>query len=148
VADILPERGHDCRHCNGFRAGPGPEWWGALVAVTLRRTEVLTDASTSPLVWRAASPSQCPRFRQLRLDRSSASRKRCWQGERWPKSLADGPTFTHAMTKRCIHQEWNMDIDDAIEAEAQAQAICMQTKDYERAYEAFVARTKPAFRGD
>jgi len=64
------------------------------------------------------------------------------------KSLADGPTFAHAMTKRCIHQEWNMGIDEAIEAEAQAQAICMQTKDYERAYEAFVAKAKPAFRGD
>jgi enoyl-CoA hydratase/carnithine racemase len=52
------------------------------------------------------------------------------------------------MTKRCIHQEWSMGIDEAIEAEAQAQAICMQTKDYERAYEAFVAKAKPAFRGD
>lgn len=64
------------------------------------------------------------------------------------KSLADGPTFAHAMTKRCIHQEWSMGIDDAIEAEAQAQAICMQTKDYGRAYEAFVAKRKPAFEGD
>ena len=64
------------------------------------------------------------------------------------KSLADGPTFAHAMTKRCIHQEWNMGIDEAIEAEAQAQAICMQTNDYERAYEAFVNKAKPAFRGD
>jgi enoyl-CoA hydratase/carnithine racemase len=63
------------------------------------------------------------------------------------KSLADGPTFAHAMTKRCIHQEWSMGIDDSIEAEAQAQAICMQTKDYERAYEAFVAKQKPVFQG-
>ncbi|MGA2893697.1 MAG: enoyl-CoA hydratase family protein [Xanthobacteraceae bacterium] len=63
-------------------------------------------------------------------------------------SLAAGPTFGHAMTKSCIHQEWSMGIDDAIEAEAQAQAICMQTKDYERAYEAFVAKTKPAFKGN
>jgi len=62
--------------------------------------------------------------------------------------LADGPTFAHAMTKRCIHQEWSMGIDDAIEAEAQAQAICMQTKDYERAYLAFVNKQKPAFEGD
>jgi enoyl-CoA hydratase/carnithine racemase len=52
------------------------------------------------------------------------------------------------MTKRCIHQEWSMGIDDAIEAEAQAQAICMQTKDYERAYEAFVAKAKPVFKGN
>ena len=64
------------------------------------------------------------------------------------RSLADGPTFAHAMTKRCIHQEWSMGIDDSIEAEAQAQAICMQTSDYERAYEAFVAKRKPVFAGD
>jgi enoyl-CoA hydratase/carnithine racemase len=64
------------------------------------------------------------------------------------KSLADGPTFAHAMTKRCVHQEWNMGIDEAIEAEAQAQAVCMQTKDFERAYEAFVAKAKPVFQGD
>jgi enoyl-CoA hydratase/carnithine racemase len=64
------------------------------------------------------------------------------------KSLADGPTFAHAMTKRCIHQEWSMGIDEAIEAEAQAQALCMQTKDYARAYEAFVKKEKPVFAGD
>ncbi|HWD21598.1 MAG TPA: enoyl-CoA hydratase family protein [Burkholderiales bacterium] len=64
------------------------------------------------------------------------------------RSIAAGPTFAHAMTKRCIHQEWNMGIDEAIEAEAQAQAICMQTKDYGRAYRAFVAKQKPVFEGD
>jgi len=64
------------------------------------------------------------------------------------QSLADGPTFGHAMTKRCIHQEWSMGIDEAIEAEAQAQAICMQTKDYERAYEAFVKKHTPTFQGN
>jgi len=64
------------------------------------------------------------------------------------KSLADGPTFAHAMTKKCIHQEWNMGIDEAIEAEAQAQAICMQTKDYERAYLAFVNKQRPTFAGN
>lgn len=64
------------------------------------------------------------------------------------KLLADGPTFAHAMTKRCIHQEWSMGVDESIEAEAQAQAICMQTKDYERAYEAFVRKEKPVFQGD
>jgi len=63
-------------------------------------------------------------------------------------SLADGPTFAHAMTKRCIHQEWSMGIDDAIEAEAQAQSICMQTRDYERAYLAFVNKQRPKFAGD
>jgi enoyl-CoA hydratase/carnithine racemase len=64
------------------------------------------------------------------------------------KSLADGPTFANAMTKRCIHQEWNMGVDESIEAEAQAQAICMQTKDYERAYEAFVNKRRPVFEGN
>ena len=63
-------------------------------------------------------------------------------------TLADGPTFAHAMTKRCIHQEWSMGVDDSIEAEAQAQAICMQTRDYERAYEAFVKKEKPVFQGN
>jgi enoyl-CoA hydratase/carnithine racemase len=63
-------------------------------------------------------------------------------------ALADGPTFAHAMTKRCLHQEWSMGLDEAIEAEAQAQAICMQTKDFGRAYAAFVAKKKPVFEGD
>jgi enoyl-CoA hydratase/carnithine racemase len=62
--------------------------------------------------------------------------------------LADGPTFAHAMTKTQLNQEWTMSLDQAIEAEAQAQAICMQTKDFERAYRAFVAKEKPLFRGD
>jgi enoyl-CoA hydratase/carnithine racemase len=62
--------------------------------------------------------------------------------------LAAGPTFAHAMTKRCLHQEWNMGVDEAIEAEAQAQAICMQTEDFKRAYRAFAAREKPVFEGD
>jgi len=64
------------------------------------------------------------------------------------KSLADGPTFANAMTKKCIHQEWSMGIDESIEAEAQAQAICMQTRDYERAYLAFVNKQRPSFVGN
>jgi enoyl-CoA hydratase/carnithine racemase len=70
------------------------------------------------------------------------------EAQAFAATLANGPTFAHAMTKRCLHQEWSMGIDAAIEAEAQAQAICMQTKDFERAYEAFVAKIKPAFEGD
>jgi len=62
--------------------------------------------------------------------------------------IADGPTFAHAMTKRCLHQEWNMGVDEAVEAEAQAQAICMQTKDFARAYHAFAAKQKPVFAGN
>ena len=64
------------------------------------------------------------------------------------KSLANGPTFANAMTKKCIHQEWSMGIDESIEVEAQAQAICMQTKDYERAYLAFVNKQRPSFIGN
>lgn len=64
------------------------------------------------------------------------------------KELSDGPTFANGITKTCLHQEWSMDIDSAIEAEAQAQAICMQTRDYGRAYRAFVAKQKPVFEGD
>ena len=63
-------------------------------------------------------------------------------------SLAKGPTFAHAMTKQALHQEWAMGVDEAIEAEAQAQAICMQTEDFARAYRAFVAKEKPVFQGD
>ena len=64
------------------------------------------------------------------------------------RTLAAGPTFANAMTKKCMHQEWNMGIDEAIEAEAQAQAICMQTDDFRRAYEAFSAKQRPAFKGN
>ncbi len=62
--------------------------------------------------------------------------------------LAAGPTFAHGMTKKMLHQEWNMGVDEAIDAEAEAQAICMTTNDFHRAYEAFVARQKPVFKGD
>ena len=62
--------------------------------------------------------------------------------------LAGGPTFAHGMTKTMLHQEWAMTLDQAIEAEAQAQAICMQTQDFKRAYEAFAAKRKPVFQGD
>ena len=64
------------------------------------------------------------------------------------QSIAAGPTFAHGITKTQLNQEWSMGIEQAIEAEAQAQAICMQTKDFERAYHAFVAKQKPVFEGD
>jgi enoyl-CoA hydratase/carnithine racemase len=59
------------------------------------------------------------------------------------RSLADGPTFARMMTKTMLNQEWAMGLEQAIEAEAQAQAICMQTDDFKRAYDAFVAKKKP-----
>lgn len=62
--------------------------------------------------------------------------------------LAAGPTFAHGITKTMLHREWSMDIDTAIEAEAQAQAICMATQDFTRAFEAFANKRQPEFRGD
>ncbi|WP_372656791.1 enoyl-CoA hydratase family protein [Hydrogenophaga sp.] len=62
--------------------------------------------------------------------------------------LATGPTFAHGMTKTMLHQEWAMTLDQAIEAEAQAQAICMQTQDFTRAFEAFSAKQRPVFEGN
>jgi enoyl-CoA hydratase/carnithine racemase len=64
------------------------------------------------------------------------------------RNLASGPTFAHGMTKTQLNTEWAVSLDTAIEMEAQAQAICMATKDFRRAYEAFAAKQKPEFRGD
>lgn len=64
------------------------------------------------------------------------------------KKLAAGPTFANSITKNQLNMEWDMSLDTAIEAEAQAQAICMQTNDFDRAYNAFVAKEKPEFEGD
>jgi len=66
----------------------------------------------------------------------------------WARDLAAGPTFANGITKTMLHQEWNMSIDQAIEAEAQAQTICMLTEDFRRAYNAFVAKQRPAFQGN
>jgi enoyl-CoA hydratase/carnithine racemase len=64
------------------------------------------------------------------------------------RTLAAGPTFAHGITKTQLNQEWSMSLEQAIEAEAQAQAICMQTEDFARAYRAFVAKERPAFEGN
>jgi len=64
------------------------------------------------------------------------------------RRLADGPTFAHGVTKTQLHLEWSMSLDQAIESEAQAQAICMHTQDFERAYRAFVAKKTPVFEGN
>lgn len=62
--------------------------------------------------------------------------------------IVAGPTFANGITKNALHHQWNFSVDQAIEAEAQAQAICMQTSDFHRAYNAFVDKTKPEFAGD
>jgi enoyl-CoA hydratase/carnithine racemase len=64
------------------------------------------------------------------------------------EEIASGPTFAHAMTKKMLHAEWNLSVDAAIDAEAEAQAICMQTEDFRRAYQAFTAKQKPRFQGN
>jgi enoyl-CoA hydratase/carnithine racemase len=64
------------------------------------------------------------------------------------RQLAAGPTFAHGITKTQLNQEWSMSLEQAIESEAQAQAMCMQTRDFERAYRAFVAKERPVFEGD
>jgi enoyl-CoA hydratase/carnithine racemase len=64
------------------------------------------------------------------------------------RSLAEGPTLAHAMTKKCLHAEWDMSLDAAISAEAEAQAVCMETEDFARAYHAFVEKRTPVFEGD
>ena len=66
----------------------------------------------------------------------------------WAKRIASGPGFANAMTKNQLNIEWDMSLNTAIESEAQAQAICMQTRDFERAYKAFVAKSKPVFEGN
>ncbi|MFZ6767083.1 enoyl-CoA hydratase family protein [Undibacterium sp. Di26W] len=70
------------------------------------------------------------------------------EAQAYARNLAEGPSFAHGMTKKMLQQEWNMGVDEAIEAEAQAQAICMMTNDFHRAYHAFVAKQKPVFEGD
>ena len=62
--------------------------------------------------------------------------------------IAAGPTFAHGITKKMLHQEWSLSVDDAIEAEAQAQAVCMATQDFERAYRAFAVKSSPVFEGN
>ncbi|MEK0164090.1 MULTISPECIES: enoyl-CoA hydratase family protein [Phaeobacter] len=70
------------------------------------------------------------------------------EARNWAERIVSGPNFGHMMTKTMLAQEWSMSIEQAIEAEAQAQAICMQTADFERAYQAFVKKEKPLFEGD
>jgi len=70
------------------------------------------------------------------------------QAQSYALDLSKGPTFAHGMTKKMLQQEWNMSVEQAIESEAQAQAICMATNDFHRAYHAFSAKQKPQFEGN
>ncbi|HLL11835.1 MAG TPA: enoyl-CoA hydratase, partial [Rubrivivax sp.] len=64
------------------------------------------------------------------------------------QALADGPWFAHTVTKTMLNQEWAMGIEEMIESEAQAQALCMLTQDFKRAFDAFAAKQQPVFKGD
>jgi enoyl-CoA hydratase/carnithine racemase len=82
------------------------------------------------------------------FNRLIASDQLLEEAQTFARRLADGPTFGNAMTKKMFDMEWTMGLEQYIEAEAQAQAICMQTQDYHRAYHAFIAKEKPVFEGN
>jgi enoyl-CoA hydratase/carnithine racemase len=104
-----------------------------------RATELLLTGRAMP----ADEALACGLF-----NRVVASDSLLGEAQAFARSLADGPTFAHAMTKKLLHQAWAMDLDSEVEAEAQAQAICMQTADFRRAYEAFAAKRSPKFEGN
>lgn len=70
------------------------------------------------------------------------------EAQEFARGLAEGPTLAHALTKRCLHDEWDMSIDSAVDHEAQVQARCMETEDFARAYRAFAAKQTPRFEGN
>ena len=82
------------------------------------------------------------------LNRLVAPEQLLEDAQSWARDIAAGPTFANGLTKTMLHQEWNMSVDQAIEAEAQTQALCMMTEDFNRAYQAFVAKQKPVFQGN
>ena len=82
------------------------------------------------------------------FNRLAAAESLLAEAQALARELAAGPTFANGITKTMLHQEWSMTIEQALEAEAQAQALCMMTEDFRRAYQAFVARQKPTFEGD
>jgi enoyl-CoA hydratase/carnithine racemase len=82
------------------------------------------------------------------LNRLVAAETLLADAQAWARDIANGPTFANGITKTMLHQEWSMTIEQALESEAQAQAICMLTEDFRRAYTAFVAKQRPVFEGN
>jgi enoyl-CoA hydratase/carnithine racemase len=109
---------------------------------------VIGQGRASELLYTGRSMSGQEAERWGFLNRLSAPEALLADAQAMAADLAAGPTFAHAMTKKMLLQEWNMGVDEAIEAEAQAQAICMATNDFHRAYHAFAAKEKPVFEGD
>jgi enoyl-CoA hydratase/carnithine racemase len=82
------------------------------------------------------------------INRLAAADALLGEAQAFAGELADGPTFAHAMTKRMLQMEWTMPVAEAIEAEALAQAVCMKTQDFARAFQAFAEKRKPVFEGN
>jgi enoyl-CoA hydratase/carnithine racemase len=109
---------------------------------------IIGQGRAAELLFTGRSMSGAEAERNGFLNRLCAPEDVLGEAQALARDLAAGPNFAHAMTKRMLHAEWDMSIEQAIEAEAQAQAICMQTKDFRRAYEAFAAKKKPVFEGN
>jgi enoyl-CoA hydratase/carnithine racemase len=109
---------------------------------------IIGQGRAAELLFTGRSMSGAEAERNGFLNRLCAPEDVLGEAQALARDLAAGPNFAHAMTKRMLHAEWDMSIEQAIEAEAQAQAICMQTKDFRRAYEAFAAKRKPVFEGN
>jgi len=109
---------------------------------------IIGQGRASELLYTGRSMSAEEGFAWGFFNQVVSSEKILAHAQEMAQTLADGPAFAHAMTKKCLHQEWNLSIEQALETEAEAQAICMQTKDFARAYEAFAAKQKPRFQGD
>ncbi|GAC1421069.1 MAG: enoyl-CoA hydratase family protein [Candidatus Velthaea sp.] len=109
---------------------------------------VIGQGRASELLFSGRSMSADEAFAWGFFNRVCTSAGLLSEAQAFAATLAAGPTFGHAMTKKMLDHEWSMQLDEAIEAEAQAQAICMQTRDFQRAYEAFAAKRAPIFEGD
>jgi hypothetical protein len=116
-------------------------------------TITLNIDATAPATQAALAGGHGPAREQLHLLTMQALNQAYFEvreaeAQAFAQKLTQGPVFAHMMTKTMLGQEWSMSIDQAIEAEAQAQAICMQTADFRRAYEAFIAKGTPRFAGN
>jgi enoyl-CoA hydratase/carnithine racemase len=109
---------------------------------------IIGQGRASELLFTGRSMSADEGFAWGFFNRLSAPEEVLQEALQLAADLASGPTFAHAMTKKMLHQEWSMPLDAAIDAEAEAQAVCMQTEDFRRAYRAFAAKQKPQFEGN
>ncbi len=109
---------------------------------------IIGQARASELLFTGRSMAGAEAERWGFFNRLVASDALLAEAETFAARLADGPTFANGITKKMLHMEWAMGVDEAIEQEAIAQALCMQTEDYRRAFNAFASKTKPEFQGN